>query len=95
VTSLLLLGLVSGLLISWLTTHLIYYPILAAVETMQDIANDLGRLASDLQQVVQQFKFSNDIGFDFRSAHLEIKGALLPKWQTVPVECDHRAEPFL
>jgi methyl-accepting chemotaxis protein len=50
VIGLLLLGLVSGLLISWLTTRLVYYPILDAVETMQDIANGNGDLLKRLEK---------------------------------------------
>lgn len=41
-----------------------------------DTADDLGTLASELQHVVQQFKFSGDSGFDFssaKSAHLAWK----------------------
>ncbi|MES9945642.1 MAG: methyl-accepting chemotaxis protein [Candidatus Thiodiazotropha sp.] len=50
VSSLLLLGLIIGLFISWLTTRLIYHPILDAVRTMQDIANGNGDLMKQLDQ---------------------------------------------
>jgi methyl-accepting chemotaxis protein len=41
-----------------------------------DTSNELGELASELQRVIQQFKFSGDTGFDFssaKSAHLAWK----------------------
>jgi methyl-accepting chemotaxis protein len=50
VFSLLLLGLTIGLLISWMTTRLIYNPILEAVTTMQDIANGNGNLMKKLEK---------------------------------------------
>lgn len=50
VISLLLFGLMIGLSISWLTTRLIYNPILEAVKTMQDIANGDGDLMKRLKK---------------------------------------------
>ncbi|MBT3058375.1 MAG: methyl-accepting chemotaxis protein [Candidatus Thiodiazotropha sp.] len=50
VVSLLAFGLITGLLISWLITRLIFNPIQDAVKTMQDIANGDGDLMRQLDK---------------------------------------------